>query len=63
MSTTAAELRRHLATAEFPLARDEVVRAAVRSGADDVVIAVLRALPPVEYASFDEVLASAELHA
>ena len=48
-----------LAQVDFPAHRDALVAAAEAEGAPGPVLEALRAMPPVEYASKDEVRRSA----
>jgi len=49
-----------LVDADFPAGKDELVRYAEASGADEPTIKALRAMPPVDYRNMDEVLRSAD---
>ena len=52
------EVKRALKNADFPAAKQELIRVAEAAGAPDHVIAALRAIPPEEYANRAEVLRS-----
>lgn len=45
------EVKRALKRADFPAAKDELIRAPEAAGASDNVFAALRAIPPEEYAN------------
>ena len=47
--------------ADFPADKEDLVRCAERTAADDDTVRALRAMPPVSYASFDEVVRSVAL--
>ncbi|RJK96407.1 DUF2795 domain-containing protein [Vallicoccus soli] len=49
----------HLGEVDFPADKDAIIEGAVKGGAPDDVVRALRALPPVEYASGQEVARSA----
>jgi len=49
-----------LVDADFPATKDDLVHAAETGGADQPTIRALRAMPPVDYRSLDEVLRSAD---
>ena len=49
----------HLTNVDFPAHRDELVAAAEAEGAPEDVVKALRAMPPVDHASKDEVRRSA----
>ena len=51
-------LRRALRDADFPASKEELVRVARSAGASGEVVAALRAIPSVEYASREEVARS-----
>ncbi|PRX48636.1 uncharacterized protein DUF2795 [Prauserella shujinwangii] len=56
MATTDVErLRTALSDADFPAQKDDLVRDAEQAGADGDTIRALNSIPPVEYASLDEV--------
>lgn len=52
------QLRRALRDADFPASKEELIRVAQSAGASGDVITALRAIPPVEYASREEVARS-----
>lgn len=56
---TAEQVVDYLTAADFPAHRDDLVAEAEREGAPEDVVKALRAMPPVEYASKDEVRRSA----
>ena len=58
MATT-AEVLRYLNAVDFPADKADIVREAQRQGAPEDVLKALRAMPPVEYRSKDEVAQSA----
>jgi hypothetical protein len=58
MATT-AEVLRYLDAVDFPAGKDDIVREAQREGAPEDVLKALRAIPPVEYRSKNEVARSA----
>jgi hypothetical protein len=53
-------VRAALVNADYPATKDELVRYAEATGADDPTIRALRAMPPVDYRNLDEVLRSAD---
>ncbi len=56
---TSEQVVQYLISVDFPATKDALVREADRNGAPEDVIKALRAMPPVEYASKDEVQRSA----
>jgi hypothetical protein len=52
------QLRKALATVDYPMAKDDLVCHAEQSNAGEPVQKALRSLPPVDYGNFDEVLRS-----
>jgi hypothetical protein len=56
---SAEQVVEYLTNVDFPADRDDLVRAAEQEGAPQDVIKALRAMPPEEYASKDEVMRSA----
>jgi hypothetical protein len=58
MATT-AEVLRYLNAVDFPADKDDIVREAQREGAPEDVLKALRAMPPMDYRSKDEVARSA----
>jgi hypothetical protein len=52
------EVKRALKYADFPAAKDDLIRAAEAARAPDHVITALRAIPPEEYANREEVIRS-----
>jgi hypothetical protein len=59
--TDVGRLRRALSDTDFPAERDELVGCAQRAGADHDTVRALRAMPPVSYSNFAEVLQSVSL--
>lgn len=55
MATDLERVRAALAHVEFPADKDELVRCAVRAGADGETISAMLAIPPVSYANMAEV--------
>jgi hypothetical protein len=55
------QLRQALRDVDFPVGKDELIRAAQASGAPGEVIRALRAIPPEEYANREEVARSVGL--
>jgi len=53
-------VRSALVDATYPATKEELVRCAEASGADEPTIKALRAMPPVDYRNVDEVLRSAD---
>jgi hypothetical protein len=60
-TTTQAAVTTVLADVGFPADKDALLAAAERNGADDTTVRALQAIPPVEYRSVGEVLASVEI--
>jgi hypothetical protein len=58
VATDTQRLSQALATADFPADKDDLVRCAETEGADHETVSAIRAIPPVSYANFDEVLSS-----
>ncbi|MGH3979240.1 MAG: DUF2795 domain-containing protein [Pseudonocardiaceae bacterium] len=60
MTATTSEdrLRAALDNADFPADKDALLDAARRNDADEQTVRALRAVPPVDYGSFSDVLAS-----
>jgi hypothetical protein len=58
--TTQEAVTTALADVDFPADKDALLAAAERNGADEATIRALRAVPPVEYGSVREILASVE---
>lgn len=56
---TAEQVVDYLTAADFPAHRDVLVAEAERKGAPDDVVRALKTMPPVQYASKDEVKRSA----
>jgi hypothetical protein len=56
---TNAEVVKYLTTVDFPATKDDLVRDAEANGAPEDVVKALRAMPPVDYRSKDEVERSA----
>jgi len=54
------QLRDALADVDYPAGKQELIDHAVRNRADAEVLAVLRALPPVDYDNFAMVLRSVD---
>jgi hypothetical protein len=54
------QLRDALVDVDYPVGKQALLEHARRNGADGDVLAVLRALPPVEYGNFAEVLRSVD---
>jgi hypothetical protein len=61
VATDVDRLRRALADTDFPAERDDLVKRAEQAGADNDTVRALRAMPPVSYANFAEVLRSVSL--
>lgn len=59
--TSADEVREALNDADFPAQPGALADHAERLGARDEVVRAMRALPPVDYGSVDEVIRSARL--
>jgi hypothetical protein len=59
--TDVDRLRSVLSGADFPAERDDLVGCAQRAGADNDTVRALRAMPPVSYSNFAEVLQSVSL--
>ncbi len=57
-ATSVERLRAALAEVDYPASKDELVDSAQRAGADEQTVQALRAMPPVDYGSFDEVSGS-----
>jgi hypothetical protein len=53
-----AQLRKAIATVDYPMDKDDLVRHAEQANAAEDVQKALRSLPPVDYRNFDEVLRS-----
>lgn len=53
-----SDLRAALDDADYPAHKDDLVRRAEASNASEAAQKALRSLPPVDYASFDEVVRS-----
>jgi hypothetical protein len=51
-----------LVDVDYPATKDELVEAAARNGADEEALRALRAMPPVDYRSRQEVLQSVDVH-
>ncbi|ROT29748.1 DUF2795 domain-containing protein [Micromonospora sp. HM5-17] len=56
---TNADVLRYLRSMDFPAPKEDIVREAERAGAPPEVLRALRAMPPVEYGSTEEVARSA----
>jgi hypothetical protein len=56
--TNVQEVLRAVKDATFPAGKDELLRAARRSGASDEVVAALRGVPPEQYANKEDVARS-----
>ena len=54
------QLKQALVDVDYPAPKDALLAAADRHGADEQVLAALRALPVDDYASFDNVVASVD---
>lgn len=59
--TTPEELKDALNNVDYPADKEELHQAARGNGADEQTVQALRALPPVDYHSFTEVLASVNI--
>ncbi|HEX2301725.1 MAG TPA: DUF2795 domain-containing protein [Pseudonocardiaceae bacterium] len=59
--TTPDQLREALTDADFPASKEELQQTAQRNEASEETIRALRAIPPVPYHSFTEVLRSVDL--
>jgi hypothetical protein len=57
---SAKQVAHYLTDVDFPADKDSLLRAAERQGAPEEVLRALRAMPPVEYASKDEVRRAAD---
>ncbi len=55
---SAGAVRDALGATDFPADKEALVAAATEAGADERVVRALRAIPPVDYASIDEVVRS-----
>lgn len=60
-TTDAGRGRQALSEADFPSGKEDLVRRATRSGADQDTVRALNAIPPVSYANVGEVLQSVDL--
>ena len=58
--TTQERLKKALIDADYPADKEQLLETAQRNGADEDTIRALRAVPPVDYRNFHEVLASVE---
>ncbi len=56
------EIRDALLDVDYPASKEQLLAAAQRRNAGDEIVRGLRALPPVDYRSEDEVLASIGTH-
>ena len=59
--TEVVAIRAALVDADYPADKDTLVRCAEKSCAEPETVRALRAMPPVDYGSIDEVLRSADL--
>ena len=59
--TTPDELKSALNDVDYPAGKEELQQTARDNGAVEQTVQALRALPPVEYHSFTEVLASVDI--
>lgn len=57
-STTRDRLKEALIDVDYPAPKEELLETARRNGADEETVRALRAIPPVGYRSFTEVIAS-----
>lgn len=60
-ATDVERLRRALADVDFPAEKTDLVCSADQAGADDDTVRALKAVPPVTYASFNELLRAVPL--
>jgi hypothetical protein len=58
---TPDQVRSYLGDVDFPADKDTLVAAAERAGAPEQVVKAIRAIPPVDYGSKDEVVRSVPL--
>jgi len=61
VATDAGRVGQALSEADFPIGKEDLVRRATQSGADEGTVRALNAIPPVSYANVGEVLQSVEL--
>jgi hypothetical protein len=59
--TTLDRLKNVLIDADYPATKEQLLEVAQRNGADEETIRALRAIPPVDYRNFREVVTSVEL--
>jgi hypothetical protein len=57
---SAKQVADYLTSVDFPADKDRLLREAEAEGAPEEVLKALRAIPPVEYASKDEVRRAAD---
>ena len=55
------EINKALVNLDFPASKDQILAAAIETGADTDTLRALRALPPVDYGNLAEVARSADL--
>jgi Protein of unknown function (DUF2795) len=60
-ATDVERLRRALSDVDFPADKTDLVRSADQAGADDETVRALKAVPPVTYANFQELLQAVPL--
>ena len=60
-ATDVQRLRRALSGVDFPADKTDLVRSADQAGADDETVRALKAVPPVTYANFQELLRAVPL--
>ena len=60
-ATDVERLRRALADVNFPAEKTDLVRSADQAGVDGDTVRALKAVPPVTYASFNELLRAVPL--
>jgi Protein of unknown function (DUF2795) len=56
--TTPDQVRQCLGDVDFPADKDTLVAAVERAGAPEDVVKAIRAIPPVDYGSKDEIVSS-----
>ncbi|WP_431925548.1 DUF2795 domain-containing protein [Amycolatopsis tucumanensis] len=59
--TTRESLEAALQDLDFPAEKPRILECAERNGADDDTVAALRAIPPVSYGSWTELLSAARV--
>jgi len=61
VATDAGRVGQALSEADLPIGKEDLVRRATQSGADEDTVRALNAIPPVSYAKVGEVLQSVQL--